>query len=212
MSSNDPSAAQVTGQQSAPSSTVPHTPGLPGYAATTTPTNNLAVVSFVAGLGIAGIYQRVRELLRRPLHPAPCILLPALLPFVLNFRAASRAHGPDALLPRDFAYDLLQSAEPYGILFTNGDNDTFPLWYMQTAEGFRQDVSVINLSLANTPWFIRQMRDNPVRPFRPEHSHGHVQVRRVDRSASHRPHPGLCGAFATLNNKSAPIAPCGGWT
>src|SRR5438105_5739390 len=50
MSSNDPSAAQVTGQQSAPSSTVPHTPGLPGYAATTTPTNNLAVVSFVAGL------------------------------------------------------------------------------------------------------------------------------------------------------------------
>jgi len=50
MGSNDPSAAPLTGQQSAPSSTVPHTPGLAGYATATTPTNNLAVVSFVAGL------------------------------------------------------------------------------------------------------------------------------------------------------------------
>jgi len=51
----------------------------------------------------------------------------ALLPCLLNFREADRGHGPDARLPGDFAYDLLNSAPPYGVLFTYGDNDTFPL-------------------------------------------------------------------------------------
>ena len=121
-----------------------------------------------AGLGIAGLYQDVRERLRGAARSAaPAVLGLALLPFALNFRAASRAHGYDTTLPRDFAYDLLQSVEPYGILFVYGDNDTFPLWYMQEAEGFRQDVTVVNLSLANTDWFIRQLRDNPVRRFVP---------------------------------------------
>jgi hypothetical protein len=92
----------------------------------------------------------------------------ALLPFVLNFSAASRRHGPEATLARDFAYDVLQSAEPYGIIFTNGDNDTFPLWYAQEVEGVRRDVTVVNLSLGNTAWYIRQLRDNPVRAFEPE--------------------------------------------
>jgi hypothetical protein len=96
---------------------------------------------------------------------APAFLLLALVPLGLNWTAASRRHGPDARLAADFAYDLLNSTPPYGILFTYGDNDTFPLWWAQEVAGIRRDVTVVCLALANTDWYMRQLRDAPARPL-----------------------------------------------
>ena len=99
---------------------------------------------------------------RRWWYATPLIVVLALIPLVSNHRTASRK---GETLARDFAYDLLQSVEPYGVLVTAGDNDTFPLWYAQEVEGIRKDVTVLNMSLANTDWYVRQLQRRPVFEF-----------------------------------------------
>jgi hypothetical protein len=108
-----------------------------------------------AGMGIFALWQ---ELGRRAgdLKRAAPVLALAVVPLALNWSWASRRGDWAA---RDWAYNLLMSVEPYGVLFTNGDNDTFPLWYAQEVEGVRRDVTVIVTSYLNTTWYTKQLRD-----------------------------------------------------
>jgi hypothetical protein len=105
---------------------------------------------------------------RRWLLTSP-VLLVALIPLLLNWSWASRSGDYAA---RDWAYNLLMSVEPYGILFTNGDNDTFPLWYVQEVEGLRKDVTVIVVQYLYTDWYVKQLQELTTperqRPFDPE--------------------------------------------
>lgn len=109
-----------------------------------------------AGMGIATLWKEAATELKTTLRRTVPILGLAFIPLVANWSWATRAYDYTA---RDWAYNLLMSVEPYGILFTNGDNDTFPLWYLQEVENIRQDVTVIVTSYLNTPWYTKQLRD-----------------------------------------------------
>ena len=109
-----------------------------------------------AGVGIATLWKGAAAELKTTLVRTAPILGLAFIPLVANWSWASRA---DDYAARDWAHNLLMSVEPYGVLFTNGDNDTFPLWYLQEVEGIRKDVTVIVTSYLNTAWYTKQIRD-----------------------------------------------------
>ncbi|MDR1829650.1 MAG: DUF2723 domain-containing protein [Candidatus Fibromonas sp.] len=77
-----------------------------------------------------------------------------LVPFICNFASHNRSKD---FIARDFAMNVLNSVPQNGILITYGDNDTYPLWYMQLAENYRTDVVVINESLSYSDWYREQI-------------------------------------------------------
>ncbi|MBN1980339.1 MAG: DUF2723 domain-containing protein [Chitinivibrionales bacterium] len=114
-------------------------------------------MGLAAGCMLYGLYQRKDRLFQNSIAPACTVLLvlsPAL-PYLQNQEINNRKNDT---VPFDFAYNLLMSCDKDGILFTNGDNDTFPLWALQEAFGIRKDVRLVNLSLVNTDWYIKQLK------------------------------------------------------
>jgi MFS family permease len=119
------------------------------------------------GIGAGGILQMVYDALRDAASNTTqmaSLLGTGLLVFMAvpgwmaleNYGDHDRSEN---YVPRDYAYNMLNSTEENGVLFTNGDNDTYPLWYLQSVEGVRQDVRVVNLSLLNTKWYARQLKN-----------------------------------------------------
>jgi hypothetical protein len=115
-------------------------------------------------LGIHGLVDLARKYIRVPrvasLGVTAVVLLGVVfIPFRMawtNWHTHDRSKNWSAW---ETAYNMLQTCEKDGILITNGDNDTFPLWFLQDVEGIRRDVRVICLSLANTNWYVQQLKD-----------------------------------------------------
>ena len=119
-----------------------------------------------AALGLAALWRTLALRVpatgaRRWIATAPVLCI-GVLPLSGNWRDASRAGETAA---REWARDLLNSVEPYGILITMGDNDTFPLWYAQEVEGVRRDVIVAVTSLLNTDWYPRGLSRRQIAPY-----------------------------------------------
>ena len=111
------------------------------------------------GIGIFGLLSELRKKFNIS-SLIPSILLILFMPFlmgVVDWKEHDRSKRYEAW---DYAYNLLNSCDPNAVLFTNGDNDTFPLWYIQEVENIRKDVKVVNLSLLNFPSYIRQLDEH----------------------------------------------------
>lgn len=113
------------------------------------------------GLGATAVTELVKKAVsnKKTLSYGVMALLMAAVPIWMGYQNYPSNDRSDRYVARDYAYNLLNSVEENALLFTNGDNDTFPLWYIQEVEGVRTDVRVVNLSLLNTDWYIKQMRD-----------------------------------------------------
>ncbi len=111
------------------------------------------------GIGIAGLIEWVSKRKKRvvtagALVGVSLILVPGIMAKE-NWDDHDRSHRYTAPA---FARNFLNSCLPGGIMFTNGDNDTFPLWYVQEVEGVRTDVRIVNLSYLTADWYIEQMK------------------------------------------------------
>jgi hypothetical protein len=132
------------------------------------------------GFGVVGIIDFLRTRLRLPEMPAAlgATVLCASAPFLMGSQGWDDHTRHNRFTARDFAIDYLESCAPNAILFTQGDNDTYPLWYAQEVEGVRPDIRIINLSLLGVDWYIDQLnyKINDAPPlkltFKPEQYNG----------------------------------------
>lgn len=117
------------------------------------------------GLGVAAVWRGLNYLLKttdeKPVSTitaAVAALLCLCVPLQMVSQTWDDHDRSGRYVCRDFGMNYLSSVDENGIIFTNGDNDTFPLWYVQEVEGYRTDVRVCNLSYLQTDWYIDQMK------------------------------------------------------
>jgi len=114
------------------------------------------------GLGVFAIINWLKKVITPQLAATAGVVISLLAAPVLMASQEWNDHDRSGkTTARDYAKNYLASCAPNAILFTYGDNDTYPLWYVQEVENFRPDIRIVNLSLFDTDWYINQLR----RPF-----------------------------------------------
>ncbi len=111
------------------------------------------------GLGVLALFEGLSKIIKEKYAAVAAGVICLSVPAIMGTQDWDDHDRSGRYLTRDVAYDYLNSCAPNAILFSNGDNDTFPLWYAQEVEGIRTDVRVSNLMLLNTDWYIDQMKD-----------------------------------------------------
>ena len=111
------------------------------------------------GLGVIAVHENLKSRIKGQKGALLAALLTLVfIPGLMALQNRDDHDRSDRYTARDIAWNYLQSCAPDAILFTFGDNDTFPLWYLQEVEGIRTDVRVVNLSYLSADWYIEQMK------------------------------------------------------
>jgi hypothetical protein len=101
-------------------------------------------------------------------------LLPAVPAHNSYFAKYFEHDNSENRIAYEYAWNILAGLDEGSIIFTNGDNDTFPIWYLQEVEKFRTDVTVVNLSLVNLPWYVKQLKNHPDKPLHMKRSEAEI--------------------------------------
>ena len=111
------------------------------------------------GIGVAGIFRILHSKFKENISALAAVVISLVaVPFVMAAENWDDHDRSGRYVARDIARNYLNSCDKNAILFTVGDNDTFPLWYVQDVEGIREDVRIVNMMLFNMDWYIDQMR------------------------------------------------------
>lgn len=134
------------------------------------------------GMGVVALYNILSDKVDRKMAAMGATALVLIAPMLMGFQNFDDHSRKDHSGSRDYASNFLNTCEPNAIIFTYGDNDTYPLWYAQEVEGIRRDVRVVNLSLIAVDWYIEQLRrkvnDSPAlkMTLQPEQIRGRKRV------------------------------------
>ncbi|PID29340.1 MAG: membrane protein [Candidatus Cloacimonadota bacterium] len=115
------------------------------------------IFSIWIGMGVTFVLDSIKELKLKSLV-IPLFIISLIVPALEINANIFQANRTGNYLAWDYSKNILESCDKDAVLFTNGDNDTFPLWYLQEVEGIRKDITIVNLSLLNTDWYVKQMK------------------------------------------------------